>query len=123
MADEQPKADDYMIGGNHYRKVVGEQHWTRMYRLFGPGYHIGCITGYVERYQDKGGIEDLRKAAHFIQKLIELETEKLETRKSQCVHYLLESGGVACGIGEDCQSSISPSGVTCPECKARYSLK
>ena len=47
--------DDHQVGGDHYRKVSGEQHWTRIYRLFGPGYFIGCITKYVERYKEKGG--------------------------------------------------------------------
>jgi hypothetical protein len=36
---------------------------------------VGCITKYVERYPKKKGIEDLEKAQHFLQKLIELETE------------------------------------------------
>jgi hypothetical protein len=67
-------ADSFMVGGNHYRKIEGEQHWTRQWRTQGPGYFIGCITAYVERYQDKDGIKDLLKAKHFIEKLIELET-------------------------------------------------
>ena len=65
--------DDHQVGGDHYRKVSGEQHWTRIYRLFGPGYFIGCITKYVERYKEKGGKQDLEKAIHFTQKLITLE--------------------------------------------------
>lgn len=64
---------DKQVGGDHYRKVPGEQHWTRVYRLFGPGYFVGCITKYVERYQVKNGKEDLEKALHFLNKLIELE--------------------------------------------------
>jgi hypothetical protein len=37
---------------------------------------VGCITKYVERYQDKNGLQDLEKAQHFLQKLIELEGMK-----------------------------------------------
>lgn len=70
------KANDYMIGGDHYRKGSGEQHWDRVYRLFGPGYFIGCITKYVERHLYKDGIKDLQKAKHFIEKLIELKQEE-----------------------------------------------
>lgn len=68
-------ANDTQIGGDHYRKhgSTGEQHWDRQYRLFGPGYFIGCATKYIERYRDKNGKQDLEKALHFIQKLIELE--------------------------------------------------
>lgn len=75
-------ANDYMIGGNHYKTVNGEEHWDRQYRLFGSGYFIGCITKYVERYQFKNGIEDLKKAKHFIEKLIELEEEKEKEGKN-----------------------------------------
>lgn len=68
-------ANDYQVGGNHYRKGDSnqEQHWDRMWRLFGRGYFIGCITKYVERYTDKNGLQDLDKAIHFAQKLRELE--------------------------------------------------
>ena len=71
-------ANDIQIGGTHYKNPGGEEHWDRIWRLFGAGYFIGCITKYVERYQKKNGVEDLKKAQHFLQKLIELE----ETRKS-----------------------------------------
>ncbi len=77
------RANDRQVGGEHY-KVGGEEHWDRVYRLFGPGYFIGNITKYVERYQSKNGVEDLEKAKHYIEKLIELEKgeEKRLNRKS-----------------------------------------
>lgn len=65
-------ANDRQVGGTHYQRG-GEQHWDRIWRLYGPGYFVGCITKYVERYKDKNGLEDLRKAQHFLEKLIELE--------------------------------------------------
>ena len=69
------RANDRQVGGNHY-KTGGEEHWDRQYRLFGPGYFIGCITKYVERYQRKNGYQDLLKAQHFLEKLIEIEGAK-----------------------------------------------
>lgn len=66
------EANRTQVGGAHY-KTDGEQHWDRQWRMFGAGYFIGCITKYVERYQKKNGLEDLRKARHFLDKLIELE--------------------------------------------------
>lgn len=66
-------ANDIQVGGGHYKATEGEQHWDRMYRLYGRGYFVGCITKYVERYRLKNGEEDLRKARHFLDKLIELE--------------------------------------------------
>lgn len=78
-------ANDRQVGGEHY-KTGGEEHWDRVWRLYGRGYFIGCITKYVERYQNKNGVQDLNKAAHFLQKLIELETTKDDT-KAYCPIY------------------------------------
>lgn len=66
-------ANDRQIGGNHYKKG-GEEHWDRQWRLYGRGYFVGCITKYVERYHEKNGLQDLEKAKHFLDKLIELES-------------------------------------------------
>jgi hypothetical protein len=66
-------ANERQIGGNHYKKG-GEEHWDRQWRLYGRGYFVGCITKYVERYHEKNGIQDLEKAKHFLDKLIELES-------------------------------------------------
>jgi hypothetical protein len=67
-------ANNRQIGGNHYKKG-GEEHWDRQWRLYGRGYFIGCITKYVERYHEKNGVQDLQKAQHFLDKLIELENQ------------------------------------------------
>ena len=80
-------ANEKQVGGSHY-KVGGEEHWDRVYRLFGPGYFIGCITKYVERYQSKNGYEDLLKAQHFLEKLVELEGQKPKASTSrQDLHW------------------------------------
>lgn len=74
-------ANDRQVGGDHY-KVGGEEHWDRVNRL-GLDYFQGQITKYVERWKQKNGIEDLRKAQHFLEKYIELNTQEkgLEVRK------------------------------------------
>lgn len=69
------QANGRQVGGDHYQ-VEGEQHWDRVWRLYGRGYFVGNITKYVERYHLKNGVEDLKKAQHYIQKLIELEQAK-----------------------------------------------
>lgn len=82
-------ANSYMVGGDHYRKhgENGEQHWDRVARLYGPAsyvYFVGAATKYLERYRDKNGIQDLKKARHFVDKLIELEEQwTLEAMKKQ----------------------------------------
>lgn len=65
-------ANDRQVAGDHYQ-TDGEQHWDRQWKLHGRGYFVGCITKYVERYHKKNGVQDLEKAKHFLEKLIELE--------------------------------------------------
>lgn len=64
-------ANDRQIGGNHYKVGVHQlEHWDIIdrYRL---GYLEGCITKYVARCWKKNGLEDLEKALHYMEKLIE----------------------------------------------------
>jgi len=66
-------ANTKQVGGAHYTdKAI--QPWD--YILANDlGYLEGNIVKYVSRWKDKGGIEDLKKAQHYLQKLIEV-TEK-----------------------------------------------
>lgn len=74
-------ANERQIGGEHYKKhgASGEQHWDRVWRIYGKEkayvYFVAAITKYVERYRDKNGIQDLEKARHYLDKLIELENK------------------------------------------------
>lgn len=73
-------ANDRQVGGSHYKKG-GEEHWDRAWRLkFDPFQYI--ITKWVERHRDKGGIEDLRKAAHALEKYIEVLTKEEATAEA-----------------------------------------
>lgn len=80
-------ANERQVGGSHYRKVPGEQHWDRLVRLKGldrsRAYFTGTITAYVERYEDKNGIQDLEKARHYLDKLIELEQAEAARRVAE----------------------------------------
>jgi hypothetical protein len=73
------EANKSQVGGTHYIEAAkgGEQHWDMMWRLFREEWFIGSITKYVLRYRKKNGIEDLKKAKHYLEKLIELEKEAL----------------------------------------------
>lgn len=67
-------ADTTQVGGNHYAtKTV--QPWAAMEawmtREQFSGYLRGNAIKYLARCDDKGGIEDLRKARHYLDKLIE----------------------------------------------------
>ena len=60
------------VGGDHY-KSKNIQPWDFI-AANGIGYFEGNIVKYVCRWKDKNGIEDLYKARHYLEKLIELET-------------------------------------------------
>ena len=64
-------ANDIQVGGDHYRKKGTIQHWD-FAAARGYDYFQGQITKYVDRWKDKNGIEDLKKARHFLDKYIEI---------------------------------------------------
>ena len=62
------------VGGDHYSKLaiqpveyINANHLT---------YLQGNVIKYVTRYKDKNGLQDLEKAKHYIDMLIELEDKK-----------------------------------------------
>jgi hypothetical protein len=64
-------ANDVQTGGNHYvLKVIQPWDFIIANNL---GYLEGNIIKYVTRHKEKGGIEDLKKAQHYLQKLIETQ--------------------------------------------------
>jgi len=67
-------ANETQIGGSNYKNDGnGEEHWDRVNRL-NLNYFQACATKYIERcYLKDNPVQDLQKAAHFIQKLIEIE--------------------------------------------------
>ena len=64
-------ANDTQRGGSHY-KTKAIQPWDYITGN-GMGYLEGNVVKYVSRFREKNGIEDLRKAMHYLEKLIELE--------------------------------------------------
>ena len=72
-------ANATQIGGNHYSsKAV--QPWDAMQAWMSreefAGYLRGNVIKYMARCNDKGGIEDVKKARHYIDKLIEVLEQK-----------------------------------------------
>ena len=68
------RADYKQVGGDHYKtKVI--QPWEVIERNC-MGFFDGNALKYVMRYKDKNGVEDLKKAIHYIEKLIEMEDKK-----------------------------------------------
>lgn len=67
------KANETQVGGDHYKTPI--EHWDWVIAN-GLSYMQGQITKYVARYTKKNGLEDLYKARHFLDKLIEVEEAK-----------------------------------------------
>lgn len=68
-------ADSIQIGGDHYKKL-NIQPWSAMQSWMNKEQFMGFLRGniikYVARCDIKGGIEDLKKARHYLDKLIEV---------------------------------------------------
>lgn len=61
------------IGGTHYTTLaIQPVEYIHSNKI---GFIEGNVIKYVTRWRDKGGIEDLKKAKHFIDLLIDLETK------------------------------------------------
>lgn len=68
------KANEVQVGGTHYKnKAIQPWDYIASNNL---GYLEGNVVKYVSRWKDKGGLVDLDKAMHNLQKLIEVETDK-----------------------------------------------
>ena len=64
-------ANQIQIAGTHY-KSKAIQPWDYIVSN-NLGYLEGNIVKYVSRWKDKGGVDDLKKAQHYLAKLIETQ--------------------------------------------------
>lgn len=71
---QELKATDTQIGGDHYTKLAIQPMQYSMANNLDALQHT--IIKYVTRFRDKNGIEDLEKAKHCIDMLIEFERNK-----------------------------------------------
>jgi hypothetical protein len=88
------------IGGNHYHRG-GLQHWDLVAEHNIP-YLLAVPVKYLTRWRDKGGVEDLRKAEHFLHKAMEVAAKPdrksamlrdswLRVRPEDLVRYAVEN--------------------------------
>jgi len=88
-------AENTQIGGNHYtsKKV---QPWHAMEAWMTRDQFAGFLRGnaikYLARCDDKGGLEDLKKARHYLDKLIEFH---------EGANTSFRGGPEACPTGND----------------------
>jgi Protein of unknwon function (DUF3310) len=70
---KSPSANDKQIGGNHYKQFAGMEPWD-VITAWNLGYLDGTALKYIARWKSKNGVEDLRKAIHFLEKAIEVHS-------------------------------------------------
>ena len=78
---KQPESKDAMdkqVGGSHYQLPIQPIEYIL---ANGLGYCEANVVKYVSRWRNKGGIQDLKKAIHYLEMLIEQE-EKDASKKS-----------------------------------------
>lgn len=71
MVQEMSALQD-QISGKHYKELKIQP--VEYIHANNIGFIEGCVIKYITRWRSKGGIEDLNKAKHFIDILIELES-------------------------------------------------
>jgi hypothetical protein len=70
LITELTTANDVQVAGTHYKdKAIQPWDYIVANEL---GYLEGNIVKYVSRWKDKGGLDDLKKAQHYLSKLIEV---------------------------------------------------
>lgn len=108
------KASDTQVGGDHYRTMGDFQPWDVLKHWLTPeeyrGYQKGVAIAYLARERQKGGDQDVAKAAHHLQKLIEVLAEHKSADKP--VRGPLEAVVTACcGNFETCTQPCVPRAV------------
>lgn len=75
MAEDE-KASSYQIGGSWYSSMKIQP--VDFIHKNNIGFLEGCAIKYLVRHRKKNGLEDLKKARHYINLLIELEYNQTE---------------------------------------------
>lgn len=92
------KAQSTQIGGSHYTKLKIQPMEYSMQNSLGPAEHT--VIKYVTRWKDKGGVEDLKKARHTLDLLIEYteREQKQSVYDEQLTEYNKHQGHILYGF-------------------------
>jgi hypothetical protein len=69
--------NEIQVGGDHYKSEY--QHWDFVPK-FELDYFQGCATKYISRWRKKNGIQDLKKALHYVCKFQEKRSDQKEAK-------------------------------------------
>lgn len=72
--------NETQVGGSHYQQATGRQHWDIMDDFDVP-YLEANATKYLSRWKLKGGLQDLHKAQHYMQKVASQVAANPERRR------------------------------------------
>src|SRR5215469_10587897 len=87
-------ANQRQVGGDHYQSQI--QHWDYVIAN-NLDYFQAQITKYVTRWKKKGGIRDLEKALHFLEKYIEVAKSDPEFCYTESLRKEEEAGSQSAG--------------------------
>jgi len=73
ITKEQQTANNRQVDGDHYQSEIQPWDFIEANNLT---FIEGSIVKYVSRHRKKNGVRDLKKAQHFLEKLIEIEQSK-----------------------------------------------
>ena len=71
LEQELGKASSQQVGGDHYCKMAIQP--AEYAQLNNLNFIEGCVVKYVSRHRNKNGAEDIKKAIHFLNLLLEIE--------------------------------------------------
>lgn len=122
---------DTQEGGSHYKDKAIQP--VEYIHANGLGFCEGNVVKYVTRWRDKNGLADLKKAKHYIDLLIELESRKADERHPMTpnvISYPANPVGVNVDFNEERVTRVASSHgdgehypktpMLCPECTAEH---
>jgi hypothetical protein len=74
MEEQSMKSSKKQVGGNHYLKYKIQP--VEFIIKNNIGFVEGNIIKYILRFKEKGGVQDLNKAKHYIELLIDSSKSK-----------------------------------------------
>lgn len=74
--------DPKQIGGSHYKNLAIEP--TEYAHANNLGFLEGNVVKYVTRHKEKGGADDIKKAIHYLEMILEWE---YKTKEEEYINY------------------------------------
>ena len=74
MARATENVFDVQVGGDHYKNYAIQP--IDFIEANNLSFAQGCVIKYILRYKEKNGIEDLKKAKHYIDLIIENQNKE-----------------------------------------------